>query len=50
MEQTIVLRAATGDLVLIYNDGRVVFIEPDGECLELEAEQPGTDAPKRKNA
>ena len=42
MEQTIVLRAATGDLVLIHNDGRVVFIEPDGECLELETDQTDT--------
>ena len=42
MEQTIVLLTATGDLVLIYNDGRVIFIEPNGEFLELGADRIGT--------
>ena len=42
MEQTIVLLTASGDLVLIYNDGRVISIEPNGEFLELEADRIGT--------
>jgi hypothetical protein len=50
MEPPIILRASAGDLVLIYGDRRVVFVEPDGECLELEADQAGTETPKRKNA
>ena len=34
METPIILKMPTGDLVLIYSDGRVLFIEPDGEVVE----------------
>jgi len=35
METPIVLKMPTGDLVLIYSDGTVLFIEPDGKVVEV---------------
>ena len=34
METPIVLKTPTGDLVLIYSDGRALIVEPDGEVFE----------------
>lgn len=39
MDTPIVLKMPTGDLMLIYSDGSVLFVEPDGEVVEL-AETP----------
>ena len=34
MDTPIILKMPTGDLMLIYSDGTVLFIEPDGEVFE----------------
>jgi len=34
METPIVLKTPTGDLVLIYSDGRVLIVEPDDQIFK----------------
>jgi len=41
MKPPIVLKMPMGDLVLIYSDGRVLIVEPDGEILDATARSVG---------